>query len=58
MYFFEDKKIGAMHERLSREREVNNVKESATVNSSTSSKRSGPETSTLSLMKMLNPAGS
>ncbi len=27
MYFFEDKKIGAMHERLSREREVNNVKE-------------------------------
>ncbi|HTY10915.1 MAG TPA: hypothetical protein VMF88_07570 [Bacteroidota bacterium] len=27
MYFFEDKKMGAMHERLSREREVNNVKE-------------------------------
>jgi hypothetical protein len=27
MYFFEDKKMGALRERLSREREVNNIKE-------------------------------
>jgi hypothetical protein len=27
MYFFEDKRIGALSERLSREREINNIKE-------------------------------
>ena len=56
MYFFEDKKIGAMHERLSREREVNNVKELSYGQLVNLLEKVRPATSThMSSMRMPNP---